>query len=278
LATLVTFSRLRSVSVHRSRQDGREDAGGTNRTMKSIERHKLKENDFARTVAHARGVLESRKRGIGQTIVAVVVVIAALAGVLWWRHARSSAATELLASALAVYDAPVVPIAPPAPGSAPPIPQPGTYQTEREKLEAALPRFKEVADKYQSGETGIIARYHLGSILAGLGQYSQAEQQYQQVVDKGGSSIYARTGRLGLADVQVAQGKYDNAITIYTELSRDNSAAIPVDSVLMQLGRAYARAGRKEEAARTFDRVVQEFPQSQYVADARRELDEARKS
>ena len=111
-----------------------------------------------------------------------------------------------------------------------------------------------------------------------LGQYPEAEQNYQDVVNRGASSIYGRTAKLGLADTQVAQGKYDPAITIYTEMSRDTASQIPVDSMLMQLGRAYARAGRKEEAARTFDRIVQEFPTSIYVADAKRELETARKS
>ena len=73
----------------------------------------------------------------------------------------------------------------------------------------------------------------------------------------------------------MAQGKYDTAITTYTEMSRDTNSQIPVDSVLMQLGRAYVLAGRKEEAARTFDRIVQEFPQSVYATDARRELERA---
>jgi TolA-binding protein len=90
--------------------------------------------------------------------------------------------------------------------------------------------------------------------------------------------LYARTGRLGLADAQVAQKKYDNAITIYTEMSRDTTSQMPVDGVLMQLGRACALAGRKEEAVRAFTRVTEEFPTSLYTADAKRELEDIRKS
>jgi hypothetical protein len=53
---------------------------------------------------------------------------------------------------------------------------------------------------------------------------------------------------------------------------------LPVDGVLMQLGRACALAGRKEDAARAFTRVTEEFPQSMYFADAKRELEGVRKS
>ena len=125
---------------------------------------------------------------------------------------------------------------------------------------------------------GIAARYHAASILATLGRYGEAEQRFQEVVARAGSTLYARTGRLGLAEVQVAQKKYDNAITIYTEMSRDTSSQMPVDGVLMQLGRACALAGRKEEAVRAFTRVTEEFPTSLYTADAKRELEEVSKS
>jgi TolA-binding protein len=246
--------------------------------MKSIERHKLKENDFARTVAHAREVLDTRKRDLTIGLTALIVAIAAVGGYVWWRQTRDAGANEMLASAIAVYDAPVVPIAAPAPGSPAPLPQPGTFTTEQEKLQAALPKFREAADRFPTSTPGLVAKFHLAGILAALGQYQEAEQNFQEVVNKGDNTIYARTARLGLADTQVAQGKFDNAITIYTELSRDTTSQIPVDSVLMQLGRAYARAGRKDEAARTFGRIVQEFPKSLYATDAQRELDAARKS
>ena len=246
--------------------------------MKSIERHKLKENEFARTMVHAREVLDAQKRNITVTLTAVVVALAAFGGFMWWRQAKNSGANEMLASAIAVYDAPVVPIAAPAPGSPAPLPQAGTFTTEQEKLQAALPKFREAADRYPNSTPGLVARYHLAGILAALGQYPEAEQRYQEVVNKGSGTIYARTARLGLADAQVAQGKYDNAIQIYTELSRDTTSQMPVDGVLMQLGRAYVRAGRKEEAARTFDRIVHEFPQSSYLSEAQREREAVKKS
>jgi tetratricopeptide (TPR) repeat protein len=246
--------------------------------MKSIERHKLKENEFAHTIAQAREVLDARKRTLTTALLALAVAVVAIGGFLYWRSTKDVKANEMLASAIAIYDAPVVPLAAPAPGSPAPLPQPGTFTTEQEKLQAALPKFREAASRYPNAEAGMVAKFHLAGILAALGQYAEAEQNYQEVVNRGGGTIYGRTAKLGLADAQVAQGKYDPAITIYTEMSRDTASQIPVDSVLMQLGRAYLRAGRKEEAARTFDRVVQEFPTSTYAADAKRELETARKS
>jgi len=246
--------------------------------MKSTERHKLKENDFAHTIAQAREVLDARKKTLTAALVAIAVAVIAIGGFVYWRTTKDVKANELLASAIAVYDAPVVPLAAPAPGSPAPLPQAGTFTTEQEKLQAALPKFREAASKYPNSTPGMVAKFHLAGILAALGQYQEAEQTYQEVISRGASSIYGRTAKLGLADTQVAQGKYDPAITTYTEMSRDTGSQIPVDSVLMQLGRAYALAGRKEEAARTFDRVVQEFPTSIYAADAKRELESARKS
>lgn len=246
--------------------------------MKRVERHKLKENEFARTLAHARDVVEQRRRDIATAAVVVIVLLAVVGGYAWWRYARNAKANGSLATALATYAAPVVPPAPPAPGSPPPVPQPGTFGSEQAKLEAALPKFVETANTYPSTTAGITARYHVASILAALGRHAEAEQRYSEVVEKGGNTIYGRTAKLGLAEVQIAQGKLDNAISVLTELSRDTNSHIPVDGVLMHLGRAYARAGKKEDAARAFNRIIDEFPQSLYAADAKREIEEVKKS
>lgn len=245
--------------------------------MKSEERHKLKEDQFARGVVGAGAVLEGRQRDITLGVVVVVALLAIVGGYSWWRSSRANTAAEALGTALAVYEAPVVPPAPVAPGSAPPVQQAGTYLSEQAKLEAALPKFVEAADKYPTSDSGVVARYHAAGILARLNRYSEAEQQYQSVVSQAGTGLYGESAKLGLADAQVAQKKYDSAIALYTELSR-NSQQMPLDGVLMQLGRAQVLAGKKSEAATTFSRVTSEFPQSTYAADAQRELDAAKKS
>jgi len=245
--------------------------------MKSSERHKLKENEFARSVASARDALSMRSRDITRAVIAALVIVAVIAGYTMWRQSRNARAEAALAAGLTLFEAPVVPLEKPAPGSPLPVAQPGTFQTEQARYEAALPRLLEAADAYPNTDAGIAARYYAASALAALGRFAEAEQRYQEVVDKAGSSIYGRTGRLGLADSQAAQGKYDSAIDIYRELSTDSNSQLPVDGVLMALGRTYAKAGRGDEAARAFTRIVDEFPQSVYAADARRERDEVRK-
>ena len=245
--------------------------------MKATERHKLKEDEFAKSVAKARHSLDNRGRDITMMVIAVVAVLLGVGAYTLWKQSKAAKANSSLASALAVYEAQVVAPTAPAPGSPMPLPQPGTYQTERAKLEAALPKFVDTANTYAVTDAGITAEYHAAGILTSLGRYGEAEQRYQAVIDKAGSRIYGRTARLGLASAQVAQGKFDPAIAIYTEVTRDTSSTIPIDGVLMELGRAYVKAGRKDEAARAFTRVVEEFPQSMYVSDARREREEAQK-
>src|SRR5215218_8524916 len=201
--------------------------------MKSTERHKLKENEFAHTIAQAREVLDARKRTLTTALLALAVAVVAVGGFVYWRGHKDVKANEMLASAIAIYDAPVVPLAAPAPGSPAPLPQPGTFTTEQEKLQAALPKFRETASQYPNSTPGLVAKFHLAGILASLGQYAEAEQNYQDVISRGSGSIYGRTAKLGQADAQVAQGKYEPAIALYTEMSRDTTSQIPVDSVLM---------------------------------------------
>ncbi len=80
--------------------------------------------------------------------------------------------------------------------------------------------------------------------------------------------------KLGIATLQIQAKKYDQAIAALQTLSQRADADVPVDAVLMQLGEAYQRAGRTPDALKTFTRVVDEFPQSPYLQDARRRLDD----
>jgi hypothetical protein len=98
---------------------------------------------------------------------------------------------------------------------------------------------------------GIAARHHAATLVA-LGRTKEALQRYQEVVDRAGTSIYADMAKLGIANVQAAAGQYDTAINTYKELSGRKDSPLPVDGVLMQLGRTYAQAGKGGDARQTF--------------------------
>jgi TolA-binding protein len=236
--------------------------------MKRTERHHLKDNELAHLAAAARQTVEERKKQATIGLVAVVTLLVLVIGFLAWRSRGVSRSSQLLAEALVVTEAQVGP--PPAPG-APPAGL--RFSTEKERYEMALAKFKAVADQYPSSEAGIFARYREGAIHMALGNAKDAAAAYQQVVDRGGSSLYGQMARLGLADAQARNGLLDQAISTYKTLAEQKDGTLPVDGILMQLGRAYLDAGKQADAEQTFNRLVTEFPQSPFSGDARRELD-----
>jgi TolA-binding protein len=244
--------------------------------MKRSERHHLKENELVAFVDRSREMLTTRRRELLTLATLAVVLAAGLIGYFAWRSSTEDKAAALLAEADTALEAQVVTPAPPAPGQTAPKPPAGTYPTEQAKLQAALPKLDAVYTRYPGTQAGIAARYYAANALAALGRRADAEKGYQDVIDKGG--VYGQMARLGLADLLASAGQHDRAITIYKELSADPKGDTPLDGVLMQLGRTYAAAGRRSEAQQTYTRIVQEFPESLYAADARRELEALKKS
>jgi TolA-binding protein len=247
--------------------------------MKSTERHKLKENEFAHTVARTRELVDQRRNEVAIVAIAVIAVAVLLGGYFSWRAWRDGKAQTLLATALTVAEAPVFSPPPPTPGSPAPVQPPGSFRTDRERLEASIAPLQRAADAYPNADAGITARFRLAGTLAELGRFAEAEQRYQEVIQKTGQkNVYHHTARLGIGEAQLAQGKGDAAVETFKQIAGDTNTSLPVDGVLMQLGRAALVAGKKDEAARAFTRVVDEFPQSLYVTEAKGKLAEIKKA
>jgi TolA-binding protein len=241
--------------------------------MKRTERQHLRENEIEQFARGARELVETRRRETTITVGAVVVIGAIALGYFGWHEHVQSRAHELLAQAIAVQEARVGP--PPAPGQ----PSGGLYfPTERERAQTALTKFKVAADAYPSTDAGLYARYQEASTELALDTPTEAAKAYQQVIDRGGSSIYAQMARLGLAEAQARSGQYDQAINAFKELAQHKDGPLPIDGILMQLGRAYLDAGKAADAQQTFNRLVQEYPESPFSTDAKRALDQLKKS
>jgi len=241
--------------------------------MKKTQRQHLKENELANMAASARETLEQRKGQIVPLVIVIVVIAAVAIGYFAWRNRVEGRAHTLLAQAMVVDESRVGP--PPATGQ----PSPGlSFPTEREKHQAALTKFKSVADEYPSTDAGLFARYREGTTYMALGVPASAAKSFQEVIDRGGSSLYADMARLGLAEAQAQTGQFDTAISTFKDLSQKKDGQVPVDGVLIRLGRTYLDAGKRAEAEQTFNRIVTEFPESPFSGDARRELDQLKKT
>ncbi len=242
--------------------------------MKRTERQHLKENEIATQLRHAVELYESRRREFNMAAYVLLAIAIIAGGYYYWQQRTRAHATELLAEATIVLNAPVAPPAPPAADGKPaPAPPPGSYPTDQARLEAALPRLKAAADAYPSTPSGISARYQEGTTLLGLDRPADAVASFKQVMEQAGSGIYTQMARLGMAEAQAQQGHYDDAIATFKALALQADGELPIDGILMQLGRTYVAAGKTAEAVQAFKRIVQEFPNSPYSPEARQQID-----
>jgi TolA-binding protein len=240
--------------------------------MKRAERRHLKQHELQSFARQVQGAVEEY-RNQATWIVAALAAIGVVAFSYWaWNQHVESQVHALLADALVVQEARIGPPAA-ATGSS------GlTFPTERERAQAVVAKFKAAADAYPRTDAGMFARYQQASTLMSLGNAAEAAKAYQQVIDQGGEKLYGQMARLGLAEAQALSGQYEQAITAYKELAQRKDGQLPIDGILMQLGRTYRDAGRASDAQQTFNRVVEEFPDSPFNADAKRELEELKKA
>jgi TolA-binding protein len=236
--------------------------------MKAIERRHLKQNEFAATVKRATEYFQAHREAIALTAVIVLVVVLAGGGFYLWKQQTNDHASEMFGLAMAITEAQ---IAPPStlPGAAQ---APGTYSSERAKLEAAVTAFEAVASAYPSTDSGIAAKYQAAAALLSLDRLPEAERGFQEVVSRAPSSMYGPLARLGLAGTYAAEKQYDKAIQVYNDLAAQRDSTLPIDGILMQLGQTYLTAGRFQDARVAFKRVADEFPDSPYATAAKTQL------
>lgn len=244
--------------------------------MKTTERHRLKDNDLAIALGQAQGWAERNSRTLTLIVAVIVIVGGGVLAYNAWRNNTDAKARTLLAEAMVIEEARVMPPAPPTGTTNDPNAiggqLPGTYPTEKAKLEASLPKFQAAADAYPSTDSGLTARYHLAKNLVALGRFDDAVPHYHQVI-AGGSGLIAKTARLGKAEAQLRAAKYDQAIAAFKEFVDAKDPTLPTEGLLMELGRAYKLAGKTEDARKTFTQVVEQHANTPFADMAKQEIE-----
>jgi len=235
--------------------------------MKAKERHQLKQNDFAETTTKVIAQMRENRDRLALIVGGVVVAAVLVGGYSLWRKSQNDKAGALLGLAYTAEQGTIAPLST-LPGA---TQQPGTFPTERARNDAAMKAFQEVVAKYPSSKAAIVATYEMAGLNLELGRFSDAEAEFNKVIAEK-TEPYASTAALGLAQALLDAGKTDEAVKVLTDLSGNRDGALPVDGVLVQLARADLKAGKKADARAAYKRIVDEFADSQYAADARQAL------
>ena len=246
--------------------------------MKRNERQHLKDNELAATMASMSHAIESRGSQLLYAVVGVVVIATVVLGFNLYRQRSQAKGQELLAEAMVALNARVVPASTAgAEGDAPAAAQmgaTGTFTTEAAKLAVAIPKLQAAAEAAPDSPAGLTARYHWAGALAAVGKNADAIAAFDEVARRAGpDSLYGRMARMGKADAQARGGQVDAAIVSWKELVAQQADDLPVDALLVELGRAYRAKGDAAEARKSFQQVVDQHPNSPYAPVARTELD-----
>ena len=195
-------------------------------------------------------------------LVVAVIAAAVMGGAYVYQHGRGQAANALLANAMSKYHGVVQEntiVAAAQEGT--------TFGSVEERYRAALEAFQGVTQQYGSLSQGREARYYSALCQAGLGEIEDAEALLEEVVRERGDLLYSLASQT-LATVKSQKSDYAGSAEIYRALVDDPQDPLPKDQLLFALAQQLEKDERLEEARQTYQRFLEEFPQSVLRSEA----------
>jgi tetratricopeptide (TPR) repeat protein len=187
--------------------------------------------------------LGHRFQGQGRNIlygIGALVVILAVAGIFYlWSSRTNATAQAALGRAIETSQAIVSPSPLPA-GSAQ-----RSFRSQRERAEAAIEEFQNVAQQY-GGAAGEKAKY-----FAAVNRLTIDRQAGEEEL-RGLASANSPVGYLSkfaLASALADDGKYDDAAPMLQELANSNETVLAKDTINFNLAKTYEKQGNKQQAA-----------------------------
>jgi tetratricopeptide (TPR) repeat protein len=215
----------------------------------------LKQDRFRDTTMLLADRLAERVAGRGRQIVyglAVIIVISGAAyGVVRWRNKHAEEAEQAMGRAIAIQRAEIS--STPNPNSKDPV-----FTTEQERAQRANEEFQKVAAKY--GEPyRRQARYFIATNLL-VTDHQKGLSELQSLAN--GSGEVAVLAKFALAQAKEADGNYDEAAALYSDLTKTNSTVVTPETANLRLALVYDKQGKKKEAADLLFNLVSQARQA----------------
>ena len=228
--------------------------------MARITRRQMKRNELAETFGRGVDYVAHHRRGATEAIAAGVAILLLGGGFVLFRGWRERSAGRELSEALAVLEAPLA--SDPAAATAS-----RTFPTAAEREREAA-RHLEAAAKKGGTEAGKAARL---IVAARSDKPAEAVTELTRIARDGTMEV-AASAELDAARLLAATGKTTEAIERLKRAIESPRAAAPKDALLFVLAETYEKAGNAGDARSTYQRIVNDYPNSPYRTPAREKL------
>jgi TolA-binding protein len=141
-------------------------------------------------------------------------------------------------------------------------------------VDAAQIEFQQVVESYGRSDQADVAKLYLARIALSRGQTDEARSVFVDLSQKRGNDVIGRLATLDLVDLRVASGQVEEVAGELEAMIVSQDGGLPRDAALYKLGEVFVTSGDPERARTYFERLVEEFPESPYLMNARLRLNE----
>ena len=184
-------------------------------------------------------VFEGKGRNIMYGLAAVAVLVL-IAGIFYtWNRRANNSAQLALGNAIETSQAFVTDSPVPAGSTT------KTFKTEKERAEAAIKEFQEVAEKHGSPYSEK-AEYFIAVNRLYIDR-AEGIKALEAIAE--GTGENAVMAKFALAQTKSGDGKYEEAAKLYEELSGIDNTVVSKDTVNFELAKLYEKLDKSKEAA-----------------------------
>jgi len=221
-----------------------------------ITRKELKRNDLVETVGRTVDYVTSHRRGVGESVAIAAGLVLLVGGFFAVKVYREGRAGRELSAGLAALDAPLA-TEPGASSAA------VSFPTAAARDDAAAEHFRKA-----SGYGGTTPARAASVILAARNGKGTAADSFERAARDGRFEV-AAAAEIDAARLLASQGKSTEAIERLKRAVESPQVTVPKDALLFTLAQVYEGSGASADARSTYQRIVNDYPNSPYRADAR---------
>lgn len=232
-----------------------------------LTRQDMKRNELSTALGRGYEYAESHGRSILLAAGAALALVLIAGLFFMYRNSRAEKASTALARAIEVYQAPIDPAAP-----KPDDPVSPTFADEAARQARAKTLFQELYDDYGSTVAGDVAAVYLAQIAMAEGQPDRARELWNEFLADHEDHLLAGQTRVNLLRLDRSQGKAAEVEQTLSDMAVESEPALPMDVILSELAQTQEQLGKTQEAVQTYQKIIDDHPQSPYAREARQKI------